>query len=433
MFTLEDVEDPLHNPAASPTADGWPVGFDRGAQLRLAGGSHIRLPIDPAGIHLGDPDAHTVDLFGEHALAARSIVLAGGRFATPLQFDSGSAHPTLPAPGLRTRLILNAARLTSSGGPVYGLGTFVHQDGGVRPGSSAVTFVAGSWFTDRDDFAVTLASELAKSTAAVQPISEQNAYPWTLATLLLSGPSPTEVTEYIRQLRLAAGLFKVALRIEFDADARFQNLIRAIKTKPPNQLLVREHLGSGQKYIDQFHGFNPNGYADWIAGGGGLTALLRELVCHLSLLSESPATVSEPLTWREAGQQISAIADETKGALVLSDRAHRQLDKNPYPDPQRMVEQVRMLAEVAALYRAGSIGMRLEDVCASRGLTIALFDNGLNTPQLTIDGTVTTLRAEPHVKVDDYVSPDRCGRIYFAIDSANARFVIDHIGLHDYA
>jgi hypothetical protein len=98
-----------------------------------------------------------------------------------------------------------------------------------------------------------------------------------------------------------------------------------------------------------------------------------------------------------------------------------------------MVEQVRMLAEVAALYRAGFIGMRLEDVCASRGLTIALFDNGLNTPQLTIDGTVTTLRAEPHVKVDDYVSPDRCGRIYFAIDSANARFVIDHIGLHDYA
>ena len=77
--------------------------------------------------------------------------------------------------------------------------------------------------------------------------------------------------------------------------------------------------------------------------------------------------------------------------------------------------------------------MRLEEFCASRGLTIALFDNSINPPRLTLAGVTTDLRAKPHVKVDDYVAPDRCGRIYFAIDPANARFVIDHIGLHDYS
>jgi hypothetical protein len=37
---------------------------------------------------------------------------------------------------------------------------------------------------------------------------------------------------------------------------------------------------------------------------------------------------------------------------------------------------------------------------------------------------------EPHVKVDDYVDPARCGRIYFAYDTHRARFIVDHIGLH---
>lgn len=432
MFTLENVESALHDPVSPAMAGEW-LGIARGAQLRLAGGSSIRLPIDLAGMHLGDTDTRTTDLFGVHALAARSIVLARGDFATPLRLESESKHPELPALGSRTRLVLNAAMLAHPSGPVYGVGTFLHHEGGLRPGSNSVTWVDGSWFTNRDDFAVALACELPRSMSAVQPTAERNAYPWKVATLLLSGPPPPDTAESIRQLQLAAGLFRVALRVEFDADARFKQLIQNIKSRPPNQLLVREHLGSGQRYIDRFRGYNPDGYADWISDGSQPDDLLRELICHLSLMSEIPQGTPGPLEWPEAGEQILAIVSRTQGALLLSDRAKGQLITNPYPDPRRMVDHVRLLAEVATLYRVDSIGMRLEEFCASRGLTIALFDKNLNPPRLTVAGAVTDLRAKPHVKVDDYVAPDRCGRIYFAIDPANARFVIDHIGLHDYS
>ncbi|MBN9104483.1 MAG: hypothetical protein J0I14_05735 [Propionibacteriaceae bacterium] len=432
MFTLENVESALHDPVSPAIAGEW-LGVTRGAQLRLAGGSSIRLPIDPAGIHLGDPDTQTTDLFGGHALPARSIVMARGGFPTPLRFESASKHPELPALGSRTRIVLNAAMLAHPSGPVYGVGTFLHHEGGLRPGSNSVTWVDGSWFADRDDFAVALAHELSRSIPAVRPTAERNAYPWKVATLLLSGPPPPDTAECIRQLQLAAGLFRVVLRIEFDADARFKQLIQNIKSRPPNQLLVREHVGSGQRYIDQFRGFNPDGYADWISDGSQPHDLLRELICHLSLMSEMPLSAPEPLEWPDAGEQILAIVSKAEGALLLSDRAKGQLVTNPYPDPRRMVDHVRLLAEVATHYRVNSIGMRLEEFCASRGLTIALFDNSINPPRLTLAGVTTDLRAKPHVKVDDYVAPDRCGRIYFAIDPANARFVIDHIGLHDYS
>lgn len=36
----------------------------------------------------------------------------------------------------------------------------------------------------------------------------------------------------------------------------------------------------------------------------------------------------------------------------------------------------------------------------------------------------------PHVKVNDGVPSDQCGRIYFAVDNANERYIVDHVGLH---
>jgi hypothetical protein len=61
------------------------------------------------------------------------------------------------------------------------------------------------------------------------------------------------------------------------------------------------------------------------------------------------------------------------------------------------------------------------------GIEISLFDKGRRY-EFEYDGA--TYSAEPHVKVDDYVDPARCGRIYFALDSDNGRFIVDHIGLH---
>ncbi|MFJ6464951.1 hypothetical protein ACIQM0_28650 [Streptomyces sp. NPDC091387] len=36
----------------------------------------------------------------------------------------------------------------------------------------------------------------------------------------------------------------------------------------------------------------------------------------------------------------------------------------------------------------------------------------------------------PQSKVRDAVSPNEVGRIYFALDSEEKRFIVNHVGLH---
>jgi hypothetical protein len=106
---------------------------------------------------------------------------------------------------------------------------------------------------------------------------------------------------------------------------------------------------------------------------------------------------------------------------------------NPYPKPERMLDHLTKLAHLAAAYRlaGGNLGSGLPDFAVSTyGIEIALSDAGLSPRDIHLEGRL--LRATPHVKVDDHKAPDRCGRIYFAIDKEGLRFVVDHIGLHDY-
>ena len=66
-------------------------------------------------------------------------------------------------------------------------------------------------------------------------------------------------------------------------------------------------------------------------------------------------------------------------------------------------------------------------ILSNYGIEISLFGRGQRY-DLAYDSR--TYSVEPHVKVDDYKDPGRCGRIYFAIDNENGRFIVDHIGLH---
>lgn len=38
----------------------------------------------------------------------------------------------------------------------------------------------------------------------------------------------------------------------------------------------------------------------------------------------------------------------------------------------------------------------------------------------------------PHLKVDDHTTPNQVGRVYFALDSEERRFIVDHVGLKLY-
>ena len=38
----------------------------------------------------------------------------------------------------------------------------------------------------------------------------------------------------------------------------------------------------------------------------------------------------------------------------------------------------------------------------------------------------------PHLKLDDHTTPNQVGRVYFALDNENHRFIVDHVGLKLY-
>jgi hypothetical protein len=142
---------------------------------------------------------------------------------------------------------------------------------------------------------------------------------------------------------------------------------------------------------------------------------------------EEPAPA--PRSWDEIAEVIDTIQTD---AFKLTDVATTMTAGNPYPDPERMWSQLLALRNAADAWRerGGEVDGRLRDwILAEFEIEISLQDKKLKG-KVDFDYEGTILSGEPHVKVDDFKTPDKCGRIYFAIDSDKLRFVVDHIGLH---
>jgi hypothetical protein len=137
----------------------------------------------------------------------------------------------------------------------------------------------------------------------------------------------------------------------------------------------------------------------------------------------------EPKTWSEFADHLPVL--ETN-AFVVTARAQEDCRLCAYPDPARMWSHLERLAEAADEWASQgcSVGMTLEDwLIQNYGLDIALHDKSLGPrASFTFDGTAYS--REPHIKIDDAKSPNECGRIYFAVVSSEARFIVDHVGLH---
>lgn len=133
-------------------------------------------------------------------------------------------------------------------------------------------------------------------------------------------------------------------------------------------------------------------------------------------------------TWEEFAELAPVLESD---AFVLTDRAREQCSQNDYASADRMWDHLEALAKAAEAYREarGAPGNRLNEwIAESFQIEIAMFDNNLADKTFEFDGE--TFSREPHVKVDDFKSPDKCGRIYFAVDPKGERFIVDHIGLH---
>lgn len=129
----------------------------------------------------------------------------------------------------------------------------------------------------------------------------------------------------------------------------------------------------------------------------------------------------------------SALEEQSDGAIVFTSRARAEWAACDYPYPKKMRDAITKLARAAAEWREldGRLGKSLTSWLGDgEGLTYAPDDEAmrrLKIHEFEFDGLI--LSRVSHIKLDDHVSPDRVGRIYFGIDQDGLRWVVDHVGL----
>lgn len=130
------------------------------------------------------------------------------------------------------------------------------------------------------------------------------------------------------------------------------------------------------------------------------------------------------------------LEDASGGAIVFTAAALRGWRKDGYPHVNAMRDALVTLARAAADWRRAecNTGMRMKEWLKTNfELNYAQEDEPLAIRKLDKfehDGRVYS-RAQ-HLKLDDHVKPNEVGRVYFATDSDDARFVVDHVGLKLY-
>ncbi|MFI9311552.1 hypothetical protein [Streptomyces triculaminicus] len=155
------------------------------------------------------------------------------------------------------------------------------------------------------------------------------------------------------------------------------------------------------------------------------------------------AEPSEDLTEQDdAPGDFSALwerwEEDSNGALVFTPNAKRGWEKCPSAVPlsQTMRETLSVLAELAGEWRRrhGRVATSLVSWIGDQTpLKYAPADDGLRRKGLNkfkFEGK--SWDRTPHIKLVDNTSPDRVGRIYFAIDNVGKRWIVDHVGLKLY-
>lgn len=213
--------------------------------------------------------------------------------------------------------------------------------------------------------------------------------------------------------------------------------------------ILADELAHKQDEIDEWEQFNGALLTEieQLKGELQLTADYRYQAEHwkglyLDTTREHPPIVPEALldtpqlTKGNIGDVLGFMKNVTDGSLSYTDNAVKSWEKSDYPFPDVMGSQLISLARAAIAYRRvnGKIGKRLDEWLEEEfSLRLAMSDKGLVQAKLdkfTFEGTEYS--RVPHVKIDDHTSPDRVGRIYFAVDHEETRFILDHIGLKLY-
>ncbi|MFC9406027.1 hypothetical protein ACFRAA_10050 [[Kitasatospora] papulosa] len=394
----------------------------------------------------GTPSTGLSGLGDDEARAVRSLLLANPAFITPLENPSQEELLSLGVDpsGFKSEnpraVALSVCAQLPNGTPLYGCSRLVALENGLRMGSTLLLHSAERWTETLESLEAELVVLLQAAAEGVQPRPEPNGKEWRKVAALLGGSDSRSSLprDWKRRMRLAAGLREVELDIRPNPESARSEIVKDLRSKPPNALLVWvDWVKNPEVFIAPFIAARPGAKAEHLGTRDqamDFSEHLAELSMHLSEISpigESVVSNSEAVKdWSQAAGEVLELCGEH---FVLTERAVKMLDGNPYPKPARMLDHLERLARVAKAYSQGrgDLGGRLADYASSEeGIEIALTDNGLGNPRIKLNGE--WFSTQPHVKVDDAKSPADCGRVYFALDNVGYRFVVDHVGLHDY-
>ncbi|MCD5354243.1 hypothetical protein [Kineosporia mesophila] len=317
------------------------------------------------------------------------------------------------------------------------MGSILALENGLRMGSTIISRFSAQWTANFSDLQLMFVDLIMEAHSSVTPEPEASQRPWKTVVALMGGGTASVVPgDWQRLLRIAAGLHGVKLDIRLSPDAAKRLVVRQLRGSPPDGLLVwANEVRDPSAFIEPYLTARPGSYAEVLGMKNSVEPFpdyVAELLLHVEKISGvgRERAAQTKMTWALAAKRIESLEAPH---FILTPRAKKSFPGNPYPDARRMLGFIEKLEQLAQLYSTseGNLGQRLEDAAASRAqIEISLFDSSLTPPTIELDGN--TYSAVPHVKVDDFKSPDKCGRIYFAIDSSRNRFIVDHIGLHDY-
>ncbi|WP_141709105.1 hypothetical protein [Streptomyces sp. BpilaLS-43] len=141
-----------------------------------------------------------------------------------------------------------------------------------------------------------------------------------------------------------------------------------------------------------------------------------------------------PSLGSDAVLTFEALAKASEEHIVFTARAARAWKDSRYPYPQEMTDRLTALAQAAMdLYsNSGKMPRLAQWFYDNHGLKFAPNDEKLSKDKDKRYFTFNGKRWDglPHIKVRDAVSPNEVGRIYFALDSEEKRFIVNHVGLH---
>ena len=122
----------------------------------------------------------------------------------------------------------------------------------------------------------------------------------------------------------------------------------------------------------------------------------------------------------------------TAGSLIFTANSVEEWKQSNFPRASKVRDALIELAKASMEWRAkeGQIGENLSNWLEERiGLKVPMQDGGLvSAGKDEFEYMGMTYSRIPHIKVSDQTDPKSVARVYFAVDQANFRFLVDHVG-----